>query len=876
MIFSRLKIRLILALLFVLSFTPAALAQFQDSVRVNVQRNDMSALEFVSYLETNYGVRFRYRPAWFDGIRVKVDVEDELLANALESVFKELGFTFIYREPYYIVFVKNGATSITVDAETLDETSRISLGVVNSEETEAVLSGQILGGEENLKLRGVVVTGVESNVSVSSDENGRYSITLPVGPQTVRFKSVEFDDLELSLSLNSSSELNVNLYENVTQLNGVVVTAEAPDKNVTETVTGVEKIDIEEIKKLPALMGQTDVIKSLTTLPGVSTTGESSAGFNVRGSGTGANLILLDNGVVFNPSHLFGVFSSFTTDAIGNVELYKGTIPAKHGGRVASVLDVELKTGDKEKVTGAGGVGFLASNIAVELPVIKQKSSLLASARAAYPNYLLRAFDNRDIAESESFFGDFSLKYDHRLNKNNILTASVYGSNNAFNIRDEVGYDYNNLLGTLHWNHVFSPNLNSKTSYSFSQYSYTLDEKISDEISYESFSVVENQKLDMDFTYSGFENHLVDFGFNSIFHNLKPGDFSPDEEARLLNLQDLRKEYGVESGVHIGDELTINSKLSAYLGLRFSHFVGWDDVIESTSYSGLEPRFSLNYQLAETASIKAGYNRMRQFIHLISNTAAVTPIDIWKLSNEVLSPTISDQFTLGYFRNFADNGIEASIEGYYKDIKDLIDYKNGASLFGNPSINDELVQGTGEAYGVEFNLEKTRGKTTGRLGYTYSRTLITVADESGRESINQGNAYPTSFDQPHNLTVQANVETSRRFRISGNFTYATGRPITFPQSYYSIEGVTIANYSIRNGQRIPDYHRLDLSFHLATTLRRKKNLEANWTLTLFNVYGRKNAYSVFFRTAENGKQVDTYRLTVLGQIIPALSYTFKF
>lgn len=867
--------RLKLILFFLVALAPFAQAQFQDSVRVSVQNQRMSAIDLLSYLTANYNVNFRYKHEWLDGIQLNLDIKDQPISQAMEATFNELGFFFIYREPYYVVFVKNGTSSLTINTETLKETDLISLGEVNREITEAVLSGQILGGEDNLKLRGVTVTGVESGISTVSDEAGRYKIKLPVGFQTLLFKSIEFDDLELSLSLNSSSELNINLYQNVTQLGGVVVTAEAPDENITQTVTGVERIDIEEIKKQPALFGQPDVIKSLTTLPGVSVTGESSAGFNVRGSGTGANLILLDNGIIFNPSHLFGVFSSFTADVISSVDLYKGTIPSRYGGRLASVLDVKLKSGNKQRVTGGGGAGLISSNFNIEVPVIKNKSSFVSSVRAAYPNYLINSIANRDLKDSKSFFGDFSFKYDHIIDKQNIIFATVYGSNNKFTIRDEVGYDYNNLLGVVNWNHIYNDKLSSSLNYSLSQYSYTLDEKLGEDLSYSLFSVIENQKLDLDFTYEGIENHLIDFGFNSIFHNLKPGNFDPDETALLLDLSDLNKENALESGLHIGDEITISNQLSAYVGLRFSHFSSWFEENEQT-YTGLEPRFSFNYQLGNSSAIKAGFNRVRQYIHLISNTSAVTPLDIWKLSNEALKPTISNQFTLGYFRNLDDNNFEVSVEGYYKDITDLVDYKNGANLFGNPSIDDELIQGTGEAYGLEVNLEKTKGKATGRLSYTYSRTFITVDEENSQESINGGNPYPTNFDQPHNLTFQSSIQTSRRFRVSANFIYTTGRPITFPRSVYGIEGVTIANYSIRNGQRIPDYHRLDLSFHLATTLKKNKNVEANWTLTLYNVYSRRNAYSVFFRTSETGNQINAFKLSVIGQIVPALSYTFKF
>ena len=873
-ILKRISVPGLVVILFML-LGPLAQGQFQQELRVTLKSNTTSATSLLTYLEDNYAIDFRYKPEWLEGLRLSADITDQPLSQALETLFRDRGFTFIFREPSYVIFIQDAPAQVVVDAEKLEENQIISLGEVDRTITEATLTGQVLGGEDNEILQGVVVYAVEQEKSAVTDPNGRYRITLPVGYHTVRFQSVEFDNLELSLNLNSSSQLNINLYKDVRLLEGVEVTAEAPDENVSETITGVERIDVGEIQKQPALLGQADVIKTITSLAGVNVTGESAAGFNVRGSGVGANLILLDKGLIFNPSHLFGVFSSFNADVIGSVELNKGTIPSKYGGRIASVLDVRLKNGNKNYITGGGSIGAITSSLDVEVPVIKGKSSIVSSVRAAYPNYLLNTIQNRDFNESESFFGDFSFRYDHTINEKNLIFATLYGSNNGFDIRDEIGYDYNNLLGVVEWNRAYSDNFSSSLNYSFSQYSYTFDERFNDDISYSLFSVLENQKVDLEFNYLGLENHSFDFGVNGVWHNLKPGNFNDDETAGLFGFNDLINEQGLEAAVHVSDLVTLSPKFSVYAGLRYSFFSRSDNGLDQT-YHGIEPRLSFNYRLDNNDAIKGGYNRMRQYIHLISNTSAISPIDIWRLSNDVLRPTVSDQFTLGYFRNFNDNAIEASIEAYYKNVQDLVDYRNGATLFGNPNLDEELIQGKGEAYGVELNVEKTKGKATGRVSYTYSRTFLQIAGENPLEAINDGEKYPTNFDQPHNLTITGNFQTSRRFRISANFVYNTGRPITLPESFYTVNGVVVSNFSVRNGGRIPDYHRLDLSLHLATTLKRKKNVEANWTLTLYNVYSRRNAYSVFFRTTESNRNINSFRLSIIGQIVPALSYTFKF
>ncbi len=864
------------ALILIVSIHSISLAQFQDDIRINIQVEEVSVLDFINQLEVKYDLKFRYKYEWIENFTITATADNEPLSQFLERVFKEFEISQLYKKPYYVVLIKDSPSILDLDAEKIENNKQlISLGRVDYQLTEATISGKIRAGEDDSPLPGVTIISLETGIGTVTDPSGNYKLTLPVGFHILQYKSLETGTLELSIVLNSSSDLNLKLYKDFIQLKEVQVTAKNLEENVNETVTGVERLTLEEINKLPAFLGEVDIIKSITSLPGVNLTGEAAAGFNVRGSGPGANLVLLDNGTIFNSSHLFGVFTAFNADVIGNVELYKGAVPAKYGGRIASVLNIEMKDGNKGEVTGGGGVGVISSRFYIETPIVKKKSALVTSIRAAYPNYLINAIDNPELEESSTFFGDFSLKYDHLFNENNQIEATIYGSNDQFSIRDETTYIYNNLSASLQWNHVYNANLSSELNYNYSQYNYSLGERVNEGLDYSLFSVIENNKLNMDFTYSGIKNNLIEFGINNTYFNMKPGDFDFSDGTSFVNLNNIPEEEGIESAVFISDEIAVNNKISAYIGLRYSFFNGGGQELKE-SYQGFEPRFSVNYKLNNRSSIKLGYNRMRQYIHLISNTAAVTPIDVWKLSNTELRPSVSDQLSLGYFRNFNNNYIETSIEAYYKRINDLVEYKNGADLFGNANIEEELLQGNGDAYGIEFYIKKNRGKATGWLSYTYSRSLITVEGESFNETINKGNPFPTNFDQPHNLSLFGNWEVSRRFQISMNFLYNTGRPITYPQSIYSVNNVLISNYNIRNGNRIPDYHRLDLSFHLGSSLKKQKNIEANWTLTLYNVYSRRNAYSVFFRTSESGGQLNSFRLSIIGQIIPALSYNFKF
>ncbi|WP_375581138.1 TonB-dependent receptor [Marivirga tractuosa] len=851
-------------------------AQKLNEVKISITKDKVPAIDLLNELEKQHGIEFRYKYDWLKDINLTVDTNQMPIREFFKNYFSEIGISIMFREPNYFIFLKDSPKKIEVDSESSSEKLEvITLGNIEAETTEATLYGTVKSAESGESLPGITIFSVEENKGTVSSSNGKYNLKLPVGFHTLKFQSLETGTFEISLILNSSSSLDVKLYKDFVQLNEVVVTAKAMDENISQTVTGVERMTLEEIERMPAFLGESDVIKSITSLPGVSLTGEASAGFNVRGSGVGENLVLLDNGTLYNSSHLFGVFSAFSADNLGSIELFKGAVPARFGGRISSVLNMEMKSGSKQKVSGNGGVGVISSRFNIETPIIKDKSSILTGFRVAYPNYLINSINNFDLKRSSTFFGDWSLKYDHSINENNKILLTAYTSRDEFTVSNDVSYEYNNIVGSIQWNQNINENLSSKLNYNYSQYNYTLNEETEDQISYGLYSEIENNKLNYEFEYLGFDNNFIEFGFNSVLYNIQPGKFNNEDINSILIVNDLTNEEAIESAVYLSDEVKFSNDISASVGIRYSYYTGGMDSL-STNFGGLEPRVSLNYRINSKSSIKAGYSKMRQYIHLISNTASVTPVDIWKLSNQEILPTVADQFSIGYFRNFDYNNFETSAELYYRDIDNLIEYKNGANLFANDEIENELVQGKGIAYGAEFYVKKNSGKLTGWLSYTYSRSLIIVDGETNDQTINNGRPFPTNFDQPHNLTFFGNIDLSRRFDISANFQYNTGRPITYPESTFDFNGIRVANYSDRNQYRIPDYHRLDLSFHMATSLKKKKNVEADWTLTLYNVYSRRNAYSVFFRSSESLRVLNSYRLSIIGQIVPALTYNFKF
>ncbi|WP_421877415.1 carboxypeptidase-like regulatory domain-containing protein [Marinoscillum sp.] len=829
--------------------------------------------QVINRLGKAYNLQFRYKQEWIQDIRVSGSVSKNQLNETLTSLLKPYGISFIVRDTDLIILLKDGSTTFSYQEETPSANSNIiAIGDVKVGLTEAVLSGTISSGETGESLPGVAVFTDE--YSTVSDQSGNYSIKLPVGVQTITYKYLGYSELSFVIMLNSNGEFNLNMYEDITQLDEIIISPEDRDENVTSVIAGSEQMTIEEIKKLPAMFGEVDVVRSLLSMPGVNTVGEGAAGFNVRGSSASQNLILLEKGTLYNSSHLFGFFSAISADAIDKVQLYRGSIPAEYGGRIASALDIDLKSASKHEIKGNGGVGLVASRFNLELPIKKKVSSLNTSIRAAYPNTIIRRVDNPDFKQSSAFFGDLSMKYDHTLSENHRLIASGYTSYDDFTLASEAEYGYRNTIGTIQWIGSTKNNLQNDLIINYSGYHYDLLDRSNENQLYQLSAGINDFKVQSEFDYLGFSGHQLSFGGSLIHHSLSPGDYQPVDNS-IIEPVTLADESGNEIGVFVSDQYQFSPSLSVYAGMRYSLFQGGLDTY-AAFYHGLEPRFSVNYRLNPYRSIKLGYNRMRQYIHQISNTTAITPIDSWKLSNELIKPTIADQVSLGYFQNSSKNDYEFSSEVYYKLTQNLIEYKNGADLFRNPDLEGEVVQGTGNAYGLEISLKKNTGDLTGWINYTFSRSFNRVTSSDPQEAINEGNNYPTNFDQPHNLNVFNNIVLSRRFSLSANYIYNTGRPVTVPETSYRLYDLSVAHYSQRNTYRIPDYHRLDLTLYMGTNLKKDKEVEANWSVTVYNIYARKNVYSVFYRRNNADRGTDAFKFIVIGRPLVAISYNFKF
>lgn len=836
---------------------------------------NVSLEQVIADLSANHGIRFYFKPQWLNGKSISVEYSNTPLREALIKIFRGQEISFILRDPNYVVLLKDeGNSTETKTIDSKSNTNRITIGEINLDKDRATLTGVVLNGENGTPLEGAVVSIPSADIRVVTRVNGYYELTLPPGTYEVNYHHQTMEDFDIDITLNGDGKLHVDMYEDVLRLAEVVIQEEAIDQNVSETITGQEQLDVQTIKKIPAFFGEVDIVNSVLSLPGVNKVGEGTTGFNVRGGNVGQNLILIDNSSIYNSSHLFGFFSAFNADVVQNVTFYRGSIPARYGGRISSVLDVGIKNGNKKKFTGQGGVGFINSRFSIEGPIIKDSTSFIFGIRAAYPNYIIKQLQDLQLSRSAAYFVDSNFKIDHLINSKNRISLSSYFSRDRFTLSNEAEYDYGNKALGLEWNTTLGEELYVDVKSNYSLYDYILTEIQEPQLASSLSSEVEQLSGQVDFELNK-GSHKLTFGSSVTHYAIKPGDYSPASDLSQIETLKIDEETGIESAVYIGDEYNFTNRLSAYLGVRYSFFDGGKSDLTDFSH-GIEPRFSINLQTSSSASVKLGYNRMRQYVQFISNTTAATPIDLWKLSNTQLAPTIGDQVTLGYFKNFNSNSIETSAELFYKETIDLVEYKNGADLFINPSIEDELLQGSGRAYGLEVMVKKKQGELQGWVSYTYSRSQIKVSNSSQEESINNGAYFSTNFDQPHNLTAFMNMQLTRRFSINANFQYNTGRPITYPESVYEINGITVSNYSERNKYRIPDYHRLDLSFTFTTSLKRKKKVEANWTFSIYNVYGRNNAYSVYFKNDPLTQEPKSYKLSVIGRPILALTYNFKF
>jgi hypothetical protein len=696
----------------------------------------------------------------------------------------------------------------------------------------------------------------------------------------------------------SDGTLSIPLEKGLLSISEVKVFGDR-NNNVSGMQMGYERISSKSIKEIPAIMGERDLLKIAQMLPGVQSAGEGSSGLIVRGGNADQNLFYINKLPVYNTAHMFGFFSAFSPDIVSSFTLYKSNIPAKYGGRISSVFDISTRQGNKKEFFGKGGISPVTGHIMVEGPVLKDKSSFVLSYRGTYSDWILSRVDNLDLRNSKASFYDLSGTLNTEINKKNLLKVFGYSSYDNFSLAESDDYDYSNNGASVSWKHIFSTKLNVELSAVASQYKFTHNNKRNPSEAYNHLYKLNHTEFKADFLYLTGKDHRISFGVSSILYKLNRGNIEPYNAESTRIPVALGTENGVEGALYVSDEFTLLPRLTALVGLRYSYYsmlgpkelneyapglpknqiniVGTKSFSDNEvvkSYSGFEPRIAFNYLLGYNNSVKVSYNRMQQYIFMLSNTIAIAPTDQWKLADYYLKPPTADQISLGYYHDFPEKGLVTSIEVYRKWINNLVEYKDGVDFISSDPTEMLLLQGEQDSYGLEFILKKNSGKLTGWVSYSYSSSTVKVIDNETNESINLGQSYPSNFDKPHSFNFVSNYKATRRISFSTVVTYSTGRPITYPVSLYYAGNKQVLHYSERNEFRIPDYFRVDLSLSYEGNLKKKKWLHSTWMLNVYNATARKNAYSVFPET-EDGN-IKFYKLSIFAQPIITLSWNFKF
>ncbi len=661
---------------------------------------------------------------------------------------------------------------------------------------------------------------------------------------------------------------------------------------------GVQKLDIKTIKQVPVVFGEVDILRITTTLPGVKTVGESSTGLNVRGGAADQNLILFNDATIYNPSHFFGMFSSFNPDVVKDVELYKSGIPAKYGGRLSSVLNITSREGNKKEISGTAGIGALTSRLELEGPLIRDKSSFILAGRTTYSDWLLSLLPDQ-YKNSRASFYDLNLNISHELDKKNSFYLTGYLSQDKFNLNSDTSYKYGNNNISLKWKHIFNNKLNGVVTGGYDRYEYKISSQSIPVSAYSLSFNINQYYLNADYNYYYSTKHTFNFGINSLFYKLHPGSYQPEGDKSLVAPDEISPEQALELALYVSDHYTISPALSIDGGIRFSEYsylgpqtvnvyapgvpktessqvktVSYGSGTFIKSYAAPDFRLSVRYAFNDNFSVKAGFNTQHQYIHSLSNTTAMAPTDIWKLSDPNIMPQSGEQISMGLYKNLKSNTIETSVEVYYKTMKNYLDYESGAVLVMNPHVETDVVPTMGKAYGVEVFIKKLTGKLNGWISYTWSRTFLRMNDPSQGQLINNGEYYPANYDIPNDLTVVSNYRINHRFSLSLNGTYGTGRPITLPAGVFTYAGSVRTLYTDRNAYRIPDYFRMDFSMNIDGNHKVHQKVHTSWTIGVYNLTGRKNPYSVYY-VSQNGV-VNGYKLSIFGSAIPFLNFNIRF
>jgi hypothetical protein len=738
---------------------------------------------------------------------------------------------------------------------------------------------QLIGA--NVRIKELPQNGTATN------SYGFFSLSAPKGEYTLLVTYIGYETISRQVSLIKNQELNISLTPKA-ELSEVVINGNRPNNdNIVSPQMGVEKLNMAQINQVPVVLGEKDILKTLSLLPGVKSAGEANTGFYVRGGASDQNLILLDEATVYNASHFFGFFSTFNSDAIKDVSLFKGGMPAEYGGRLSSVLDIKMNEGNNKNYTAEGGIGLIASRIKVEGPIVQDKGSFMVSARRTYIDFFLKASSDSTIKGSSIYFYDINAKANYHFDNKNAIYLSGYFGKDVLALKNTFGTNWGNSTGTVRFNHIFNSKLFSNTSLVFSNYNYAVESFQADN-NFKATSQITDFNLKEDLQYSAGSSHTLKFGLNILHHTIAPGDITTSGTSSFNN-KSIEKRYGFENAVYVGDEWKATNKLTFLYGLRLSGlfllgpgtFKTYDAAGNTTSattyasgasvknYLNLEPRFSAGYQLSDESSIKASYNRNTQNIHLLNNSTSATPTDLYVMSSNNIKPEIADQVSTGWFKNFKDNTYEFSAEVYYKWLQNQIDYKDGAQLIGNADVESLLTYGTGRTYGLELFLKKKYGRFNGWVGYTLSRTELKFP------AINNDNYYPARQDRTHDLSVVGIYQLNKRWSFSSVFIYGTGNAVTYPTGKYNIGGLTTFSYSQRNGYRLPSSNRLDLGATLEG--KQHKKYHSSWTFGIYNVYAYRDPYIITFRDSKTvPNTTEAVETSIFATRIPSVTWNFKF
>ncbi|WP_223033212.1 TonB-dependent receptor [Hanstruepera marina] len=768
---------------------------------------------------------------------------------------------------------------------------------------KVTLSGVVSDSNNNETLIGVNILFPELSTGATTNEYGFYSITLPKGSYKLIVSYLGYQDFSETVDLNESLTKNFSLSESVESLDEVIIKENVEKLNIRKPQMSINSLTANTIKQIPVVFGEADVIKAITLLPGVTTAGEGASGFNVRGGAADQNLILLDEATIYNSSHLFGFFSVFNPDAIKDLKLYKGGIPARYGGRVSSVLDIYQKEGNSNKFHMNGGIGLISSRLLAEGPINKGQGSFLLAGRATYAHLFLPLFE----VENKAYFYDLNTKISYKLNQNNNVYLSGYFGRDVFSLNESFKNTYGNTVLNFRWNHLFSDKLFSNLSLIYSDYYYGLR---LDFVGFNWDSGIRNFNVKYDFKHYVSDKIKLQYGLNSIYHKFNPGEITPSSSDSGINADKLIDKYAFENAIYLDVEHKLTNRLMASYGLRYSSFLrlGQDELniyennqavnfnqelqvyekaepIGTETYSrsdiiksfgNLEPRAALAYELNNNSSIKASYNRLSQYLSLISNTNSPTPLDVWAPSGKYIEPQILDQVALGYFRNFKDNMYSLELETFYKKVENRIDYIDGADLIANDAIEQVILNGEARAYGLEILFRKNEGRFKGWIAYTLSKSeQRTPGRTSVEPGINNGEWYSTPYDKTHDLSFTGSYDFNKKWRFNANFIFQTGQPVTYPNAQYEYNGISIPNYGLRNENRLPAYNRLDISATYVPKPEKIKGWQGEWVFGIYNVYNRRNAASIQFQENRDTGVNEAVRLSIFG-IVPSISYNFKF